>query len=78
MNDNTMIVKLSIEQAKFLETQASILSIPRTSNVMDQWYYMPGWYHKIGENLFEVVSFQDLPNHVIQFVKASRESTELL
>lgn len=46
-------VKYTKEQTDFIK---------RTStSIKDQWYYIPFWFKEVGENTFELYTFDKLP-----------------
>lgn len=60
-----MTIKLSAEQTNFIEWHGA--------KVGDDWFHLPLWYHKVGENLFEQVTFEKLPDHVKNMIMETRE-----
>jgi len=66
-----MTTKLPAAQAEFINNWANIMNIPQgTEN--ETWYFMPFYLKKVGENMFEIVSFEHLPQHVTDFIKSER------
>jgi hypothetical protein len=49
-------IKLSQEQTDFIKQMANTIN--------GNWYYLPFWFHEVGENTFEVVGFDKLPKHL--------------
>lgn len=67
-----MTVKLPQEQVKFIENWADIMRIPNLTPKgieTETWYFMPFYLKKDGEGMFEIVSFEKLPQHVTDFIR---------
>lgn len=67
-----MNVILTKEQSDFIEQNGS--------HVYDgnDWYYLPHWYKKKGEGLYEIVSFEKLSNDVKDFIANERSDDSKL
>lgn len=66
-----MNVQLTKEQLKFLKGNSSIVTTEEES-----WYYMPYWWKEnkeVGENIFEITTFDNLPEHIKQLIQDSRK-----
>ena len=67
-----MPIKITEEQALFLRTMATCIN-----HENHNWFYMPFSFKQVGENTFEVIQFEKLPEHFISFIKLSREISDL-
>ncbi len=67
-----MTIKIPSEQAKFMENWFTILNSPQGAE-RETWYFTPLYFKKVGENLFEIVQFDQLPQHVVDFIKSEQE-----
>lgn len=61
-----MIIKYSQEVSDFINDHTKM-----EINGND-WCYIPTWFKKVGENMFEVYSFEKLPQEVQMFISAMR------
>jgi len=68
MTTITTNVKLIETDSMFLEKVSSKI----VSNGQN-WYYMPFWYKKIAENVYQQVDFKDLPPDIINIIQKNRE-----
>lgn len=66
-----MNVQLTKEQSEFLKGNSSMVT-----NEEESWYYMPYWWKEnkeVGENVFEITTFDNLPEHIKQLIQDSRK-----
>jgi hypothetical protein len=68
MGTITTNVKLIETDSDFLEKVSHKISVSG-----ENWYYMPFWYKKIAENVYQQVDFKDLPPDVISIIQKNRE-----
>lgn len=64
----TITIKLHKTDSDFLDKVATCLYDDRGN-----WYYMPFWFHKTGEGLYEEYRFEDLPEWVKDRIKKEIE-----
>ena len=64
-------IKLIESDSEFLKKVASKITI-----YTDEWYYMPFWYRKVSENVYEEVKFENLPESVTEFIKKQRQNND--
>lgn len=57
-----MIIKFSEEVSDFIEATAAI---------SEGYYWFPQYYKKVGDGLFEITQFKELPDHVKHIVEQS-------
>ena len=66
-----MNVQLTKEQSEFLKGNSSMVTTEE-----ENWYYMPYWWKEnkeVGENVFEITTFDNLPEHIKQLIRDSRK-----
>lgn len=63
-----MTVKYEKDSSDFLEKTATKVVLPSG----DEWFYLPHWYKKVGEQTFEIVTFEKLPNELIVYLRTLR------
>ena len=61
----TIITK---EQVQFLKNHSSQIHDGETT-----WYYMPFWFKQVGEGEFEIITFEKLPENIIEMIKDLRK-----
>lgn len=61
-------------ELKLIETDSEFLEkIANKINVLgDEWFYMPFWFKKTGDNRFVIYTFDKLPDCVKEFIKENR------
>jgi len=64
-----MKIKLKKTQADFLRQHGSIVTLPSG----DKWYYFPFWWHEAGNNIFDSVDIDGLPQEVKDEIKSIME-----
>lgn len=57
MSTKMINIKLVETDSLFLESVAN-----RITGKFGDWYYMPFWFKKIGDGLYEEYKFEDLPD----------------
>jgi len=67
MNDN-MKVKYTKQEAEFIRSNGG--------RIEDNWYYFPYYFKEIGENTFEIVDFEKLPDRLKQPMNINTPATE--
>jgi len=60
-----MLIKVSKEVSNFIE----VISHKEG----DKWFYIPFWFKKIDNDVYEQVSFENLPKELIDTIKRNRE-----
>lgn len=65
-----MTIKLIKTDSEFLEVAATKI---HTNG--QEWYYLPFWYKRVGEDTFEQVRFENLPKFIIDYINSEREKT---
>ena len=60
-------LKLTQTDSDFLEKTATKLAVNE-----EEWFYMPYWLHKAADGIFVQYPFNDLPDHVMAFIKTER------
>lgn len=63
-----MPVKYTQEQANFIRQQGSCIDAA--------WYHIPMFFKEVGENMFEVYEFEELPQYVKDTILAERKQHE--
>lgn len=58
------LVKLTTEEADFIRSSGSCVN--------DEWYYIPYWFRQIGENTFELFTFDKLPESLKEQISKLR------
>lgn len=67
-----MVVKFSKEVSEFIEANAAFSN----EDLPDKWYWFPQYYRKVGEGLFEVTEWKDLPKSLKHIVEQSEPRNE--
>ena len=60
-------ISLNAAQASLLIEHGNIIYYTKN----ESYYYLPHWYKKSGD-LWEIISFEDLPKEVIQIIEDRR------
>lgn len=55
-------IRYTEEQSDFLESTYACVD--------NRWYYYPGFLEKLSDTVFRQVPFNELPEHVQEFIKA--------
>ena len=63
-----MKTKLTKENTEFLNS----LSM-QVSDGENKWHYCPFWFKELGNNTYEIVTFEKLPINIIEIINSSRE-----
>jgi len=59
-----MKVKLTKEAGQFIEANSARV---------DEWYYLPYYWKRIDDDVFEQVTFENIPKYVKDILKENRE-----
>lgn len=67
---------MSEQKIKLIETDSQFLEM--MSNVINNvnghdWFYMPFWFKKISDGVYEAYFFEDLPKEVIERININRK-----
>jgi len=65
-----MTIKLIKTDSEFLEVAATKVSRIDGSD----WYYLPFWYRKVGEDLYEQVTWDKLPESLKHHIQSNRDT----
>ena len=66
-----MNVQLTKEQSEFLKGNSTMMVTEKGN-----WYYMPYWWKEnkeVGENVFEIVMFDNLPEYLKEMIHEHRK-----
>lgn len=61
-------LKVSVTDSKFLESAANKISVNH-----EEWFYMPFWFHKAADGVYVKYPFNELPDHVKNYINKERE-----
>lgn len=64
-------VKLIETDSKFLEKVSNMVSVGG-----QHFYYMPYWYRKVAEGVYEELKFDKLPNSVKKIMETERNNLQ--
>lgn len=59
--------KLTKEKVEFLKEMST-----QINDGENNWYYLPFWFKQVGEDKFEIIQFEKLPEKVIKIIKDIR------
>jgi hypothetical protein len=61
----------TISNVRLIETDSNFLEKVSTAinDNGEQWYFMPFWFRKISEGVYEQVPFEKLPNRISHAVR---------
>ena len=68
-----MTIKYPDSDCKFLEANATMIEGEEEGK---DWYYFPFWMHKVGEGVFEQVSWDNLPQYLKEEILFQQQSVE--
>jgi len=63
-----MIISLPLEVAEFLKNFSNTIEAGGKT-----YFYLPYWYKIVDGNVFDEISFEDLPKEVVEHIQRERE-----
>ena len=57
----SIILKMRKDASEFIENHSTMIKGDEEGK---NWYHIPMYFKKVGENLFAEYSFEDLPEHI--------------
>lgn len=68
----TEYLKVVESDTEFLEKVGHQLNVINDNDEMEVYLYMPFWFKKIGNHIYQELSFDKLPEHVKDAIERNR------